>query len=75
MRESRVINVTAVRLIQGDFSSCENVARGLRFAGARVAVFSCNRAGDIVNADWTTSDDDSPFSESMRYARMIGNVL
>jgi len=52
----------AKRLIQSDFHTCENFARGLAAAGVIVKVVGCNRAGDITRATWSDNTEDLPFS-------------
>ena len=54
----------AKRLIQSDFRSCENFARGLAHAGYSVASEYCNQAGDISESHWEEDLNDAPFSES-----------
>ena len=54
----------AKRLLQADFRSCENFARGLKAAGVIVKTAACNMAGDIVNAKWSDDLDAQPFSEN-----------
>ena len=56
----------AARLVQADFRTCENIARGLQMAGVTVRVASCNRAGDIAEAQWTSGLDDCPFRDNAR---------
>lgn len=56
----------AKRLMQADFRSCENFARGLDCAGVKVATAHCNQAGDIVNARWSTNLDEAPFSDKFQ---------
>lgn len=56
----------AKRVFQGDFRTAESITRGTGLAGAIVHSFACNRAGDIVNADWTDDLDSQPFSDSFR---------
>lgn len=46
----------AKRLLQADFRSCENFARGLGTAGVQVASAGCNMAGNVVNQPWSWSD-------------------
>jgi hypothetical protein len=58
----------AARLIQADFRTCENFARGLRAAGVTIRVGSCNQAGDIANSLWTAGVEDCPFRDSVRFA-------
>ena len=53
----------ALRLLQGDFRSCEMFARGLRAAGVIVTSFVCNMAGDITHQQWSTNLNDAPFSD------------
>ncbi len=54
----------AKRLLQHAFVACEWFARGAQAAGAIVAVYSCNKAGDIADLEWTRGMDDCPFRES-----------
>lgn len=56
----------AKRLLQADFRTCENFARGLGVAGALVTTMHCNQAGDIVAAKWSDDLDAAPFSEQFR---------
>jgi hypothetical protein len=51
----------AVRLMQADFRSCENFARGLSTAGALVRTAHCNMAGDIVDETWSQDLETAPF--------------
>jgi hypothetical protein len=55
----------AKRLIQGDFSSCINFARGLMAAGATVMTAACNQAGDIAASEWTMDLESQPFAEKL----------
>jgi hypothetical protein len=52
----------ARRIVQADFRTCESFARGLGFAGYKVATAGCNQLGDIASATWTTDLDPLPFS-------------
>jgi hypothetical protein len=61
----------ARRLKQADFRSCENFARGLMAAGVTVRVVACNRAGDIVNAHWTSRLEEQPFSDHFAPVRWL----
>ncbi len=54
----------AQRLIQGDFRTCENFARGLGAAGVIVHTASCNVAGDCRDVTWTDGIEATPFRES-----------
>ena len=56
----------AKRILQSDFHSCENFARGMEAAGAIVRSAHCNQAGDITHAHWSAILQNAPFSESMR---------
>lgn len=56
----------ARRLIQSDFRSCEEFARGLAAAGIIVRSATCNQAGDIMSALWSENMTDAPFSEDFR---------
>ncbi len=56
----------ARRLIQADFHTCENFARGLDAAGVLVVTLQCNQAGDIVGAHWSADLDSAPFSANFR---------
>ena len=51
----------AARLMQSSFLACEHFAQGLGAAGTKVATFSCNKAGDIIDARWTEGIQDCPF--------------
>jgi hypothetical protein len=53
----------AKRILQSDFRTCQDYARGMRYAGAIVKTAGCNRAGDIVNLEWTDDLGSLPFSE------------
>ena len=53
----------AKRLMQADFRSCENFARGMQAAGCVVATAGCNMAGDIASHKWTIDLDSLPFSD------------
>lgn len=53
----------AKRLLQADFRSCENFARGMAAAGCKVATAGCNMAGDIIGQRWTHDLDSLPFSD------------
>lgn len=54
------------RLFQGTFCTAENMCRGAMLAGATVEVYSCNRAGDIIDAPWTRGLADCPFRDATR---------
>lgn len=54
------------RLLQADFRACENFAHGLVAAGCTVTTMACNRAGDIIHAEWTYDLDAQPFSDKFR---------
>lgn len=54
------------RLLQADFRTCEAYANGLKAAGVKVQTFHCNRAGDILAADWSPDLDEAPFSDKFR---------
>jgi hypothetical protein len=56
----------ALRLMQGDFRSCEMYARGLAAAGVLVASAHCNQAGDIIRSRWSTDLDAAPFCDKFR---------
>jgi hypothetical protein len=51
------------RILQGDFRTCENFARGLAFAGWHVGSVGCNKAGDIIHETWTDDLESLPFSD------------
>lgn len=53
----------ARRILQADFRTCENFARGLAYAGWKVASAHCNQAGDITNAQWSEDLETAPFSD------------
>lgn len=57
----------AIRIVQGDFHTCESIAYGLKCAGVKVMSATCNMAGDIVGQPWSDnlSDnlEDAPFSD------------
>ena len=55
----------ARRLLQYDFRTCENYARGLAAAGCEVISAGCNMAGDIADTVWS-STDLGPFRENAR---------
>lgn len=55
----------AERIIQLDFKTCENVARGLALGGHIVHTAHCNECGDIVDRTWSEDLDEAPFRESM----------
>ena len=52
------------RLLQADFRTCEDFARGLNYAGTEVRSCACNRAGDIAASDW--EEDLGPIRTEMR---------
>lgn len=52
------------RLLQHAFLPCEYFVRGMATAGCDIRIYSCNRAGDIAECDWTQDMDDCPFRES-----------
>lgn len=52
------------RLVQADFRTVEDIARGLILAGVTVAVYSCNVAGDVSLQDWTRGLEDCPFRDA-----------
>lgn len=54
------------RVFQGDFGTAKAMARGAELAGARIGSYACNRAGDIINAPWDTTDVDAPFLDHDR---------
>lgn len=54
------------RLYQGDFHTAKTFVRGAEHAGARVGTYACNRAGDIINAPWDTTDENAPFLDHER---------
>ena len=56
-------------LMQRDFWSCEMFARGLAYAGYKVAIASCNQAGNIATSRWTEGLEDCPFRDSARPSR------
>ena len=43
----------AKRLLQSNFRSAENFARGLAAAGATIRTAACNEAGDISKSTWS----------------------
>ncbi len=53
----------AKRLYQGCFREAAFYAMGLKAAGASVATSACNRAGDIVDSEWSDNLDEQPFSD------------
>ena len=53
----------ATRLMQADFRACENFTRGLKAAGVVVTTAACNRAGDILDMEWSINLDEQPFSD------------
>jgi hypothetical protein len=53
----------AKRILQSDFRTCETFARGLAYAGWKVASAHCNQAGDITEAQWSEDLNSAPFSE------------
>jgi hypothetical protein len=53
----------AKRVLQPDFRTCETFARGLAYAGWKVASAQCNQAGDIAEARWSADLDTAPFSD------------
>lgn len=66
-----------VRLVQSDFRTCEHIAAGLIMAGATVAVWNANVAGDALlqiaawkkGAGGPFADQQAPPREAM-YARV-----
>jgi len=56
----------AKRLLQSDFRSCENFARGMAAAGVKVGSAFCNMAGDIAEQPWNTHLDIAPFSDKFQ---------
>jgi hypothetical protein len=56
----------AVRLVQGDFRTCETFARGLKHAGYQVFSFHCNQAGDITFSHWDDNLTNAPFHSEFR---------
>jgi hypothetical protein len=69
MGEADVLRIQ--RLLQADFHTCESYIRGLIAAGTSVRVYSCNKAGDIANAQWTHGLADCPFRESTKAIETI----
>lgn len=61
----------AVRLLQHAFSPCEYFARGMLEAGSSLKVYSCNKAGDIAEQQWTEGLDDCPFREQAMPLRPV----
>jgi hypothetical protein len=60
----RVTRTSTDRIMQSDFTTCENYVRGLRDAGVNLTVAWCNMAGDIAGQPWNYDDfDRAPFSE------------
>lgn len=53
----------AKRLYQGCFREAAFYAMGLKAAGTKVATAACNRAGDIVDSEWSDNLDEQPFSD------------
>jgi len=53
----------AKRIMQADFRSCENFARGLAYVGYRIASAVCTQAGDIIDSIWSDDLDDASFSD------------
>jgi hypothetical protein len=53
----------AERIMQHDFRTCENFARGLAYAGFAVTTMHCNQCGDIIKAKWSIDLEDAPFSD------------
>lgn len=51
------------RVLQHTFRECEAFVRGAAKAGAKVETFACNRAGDIINENWTSDLENQPFSD------------
>lgn len=60
----------ARRLLQADFSTCVNFARGVKAADIPVVVFACNEAGDITHSHWSDDLDNQPFSD--KFAKIDG---
>lgn len=58
-----------LRIMQDAFQPCENFCRGLIEAKYPVEVWSCNRAGDIANVEWTKGLNDCPFRDQARPPR------
>ena len=56
----------ARRLLQSDFRTCENFARGLAAAGVIVRTAACNRAGDIADEKWSLNLEEQPFSDQFQ---------
>ena len=54
----------AKRLMQWDFSSCENFIKGLAHAGYMVCSVYCNQAGNIAESLWFEDLNDAPFSDN-----------
>lgn len=54
---------TTIRLLQQSFNLCEYFCMGVSWAGCQVAVYSCNKAGDIANEVWEVGLKDCPFAE------------
>ena len=54
-----------IRLRQDAFGPCEDIAYGLALAGIKIRSYSCNRAGDVVDAPWSREVDEAPFREAM----------
>jgi hypothetical protein len=53
----------ARRLIQADFRTCANFARGMAAAGCSVKTVQCNMAGDISEMQWSEDLMDAPFHD------------
>jgi hypothetical protein len=61
----------ARRIMQNDFGSCINFARGLVEAGHLVGTASCNKAGDITEARWSFGLEDCPLPRFREKAREV----
>ena len=64
----------ARRIVQSDFRTCENIARGMQMAGVTVMIASCNRAGDIIDEKWVDGLEDCPFREAARPPHAENNL-
>lgn len=56
----------AQRLMQSDFRSCEWYSVGLRDGGVIVRTASCNKAGDVINEQWTEDLASAPFNDQFQ---------
>jgi hypothetical protein len=63
----------AKRILQHSFVAIEWFARGLMQAGAKVGMFSCNKAGDISEMKWTIGLEDCPFRSNIKLFSNVRN--